>query len=56
MLFGPYFHEKTGSGASYCSLKVTKPPEKFKIEAKYSKFCFLWQGLIPGLLHGSQVS
>ena len=56
MLFGPYFHEKTWSAASYCSLKVTKPPESFKIEAKYAKVCFLWQGLIPGLLRGSQVS
>ena len=37
MLFGPYFHEKTWSAASYCSLKVTKPPESFKIEAKYAK-------------------
>ena len=40
MLFGPYFQEKTGSAASYCSLKVTKPPESFKIEAKYAKHCF----------------
>ena len=56
MLFGPYFHEKTWSAASYCSLKVTKPPESFKIEAKYEKVSFLWQGLIPGLLCGSQVS
>ena len=56
MLFGSYFHEKTGSAASYCSLKVTKPPESFKIEAKYAKVCFLWQGLIPSLLRGSQVS
>ena len=37
MLFGPYFHEKTWSAASYCSLKVTKPPESFEIEAKYTK-------------------
>ena len=56
MLFGPYFHEKTWSAASYCSLKVTKPPESLKIEAKYAKVCFLQQGLIPGLLCGSQVS
>ena len=35
---------------------ICKPHESFKIEAKYAKFCFLWQGLIPGLLHGSQVS
>ena len=56
MLIGPYFHEKTWSAASYCSLKVTKPPESFKIEAKYAKVCFLWQHLIPSLLRGSQVS
>ena len=56
MLFGPYFHEKTWSAASYCSLKVTKLPESFKTEAKYAKVYFLQQGLIPGFLCGSQVS
>ena len=56
MLFGPYFHEKIWSAASYCLLKVTKPAESLKIEAKYAKVCFLRQGLIPGLLHGSHVS
>ena len=56
MLFGPYFHEKTWSAASYCSLKVTKPPESFEIEAKYAKVCFLQQGLIPGFLCERQMS
>ena len=56
MLFGPYFHEKTGSLLCTPLHKVTKPPESLKIEAKYAKVCFLWQGLIPGLLHGSTVS
>jgi hypothetical protein len=44
------------SAASYCSLKVTKPPESFKIEAKYAKVYFLQQGLIPGFLCVSQAS
>ena len=56
MLFGPYFHEKTGSLLCTPLHKVTKPPESLKIEAKYAKVCFLRQGLIPGLLRGSQVS
>ena len=56
MLFGPYFHEKTGSLLCTPLHKVTKPPESLKIEAKYAKVCFLRQGLIPSLLHGSQVS
>ena len=56
MLFGPYFHEKTWSLLCTPLHKVTKPPESLKIEAKYAKVCFLWQGLIPGLLRGSQVS
>ena len=50
MLFGPYFHEKTWSLLCTPLHKVTKPPESLKIEAKYAKVCFLWQGLIPGLL------
>jgi hypothetical protein len=29
------------SAASYCSLKVTKVPASFKIEAKYAKLSFL---------------
>ena len=56
MLFGPYFHEKTWSLLCTPLHKVTKPPESLKIEAKYAKVCFLRQGLIPGLLRGSQVS
>ena len=56
IFFDLYFFTFCGSAASYCSLKVTKPPESFKIEAKYAKLCFLQQGLIPGLLCGSQVS
>ena len=47
MLFGPYFHEKTWSAASYCSLKVTKPPESFKIEAKYAYVFFPPAGFDP---------
>ena len=39
-----------------CLLKVTKPPESLKIEAKNTKVCFLQQGLIPGFLHERQVS
>ena len=39
-----------------CSLKVTKPPESFKKEAKNAKVCFLQQGLIPGFLYERQVS
>ena len=43
IFFDPYFLTFCGSAASYCSLKVTKPPESFKIEAKYAKLCFLQQ-------------
>jgi hypothetical protein len=56
MLFGPYFHEKTGSLLCTPLHKVTKPPESLKNGAKYVKVCFLRQGLIPGLLRGSQTT
>ena len=56
IFFDLYFFTFCGSTASYCSLKVTKPPESFKIEAKYAKVYFLQQGLILGFLCRSQVS
>ena len=37
-------------------IKVPKPPESLKIEARHATVCFLYQGLIPGFLGGSQVS
>ena len=37
IFFDLYFFTFCGSAASYCSLKVTKPPESFEIEAKYTK-------------------
>ena len=56
IFFDLYFYTVCGCAASYGSLKFTKPPESFKIEAKYAKLCFLQQGLIPIFLCGSQVS
>ena len=56
MLFDPYFHGKTGSLLCTPLHKVTEPPESLKIEAKYAKVCLLRQGLIPGLLRGSQTT
>ena len=40
IFFDLYFFTFCGSAASNCSLKVAKPPESFKIEAKYAYIFF----------------
>ena len=47
LLFGPYFREKTWSAASYCSLKVTKPPGSLKNWGKICKNLFPLAGFDP---------
>ena len=41
IFFDLYVFTFCESAASYCSLKVTKPPESFKIEARWKKYNFL---------------